>query len=784
MVDDHESKENVNPVEKNVVAIEAAADSDEKKDLDKINSIKSNGHDLVAKYTVADGDESPVDRVKFVGIGDDDSICSDESSEEEKLPPIPDGGWGWVVVISAFLVSACADGLAFSFGLLHEEFTIYFETTQSKTSLIGSLFIATPLLAGPIMSALVDRYGCRIMTMIAGVLSTVGFLLASVSNSVEVLCLTFGFLSGLAMGILYVTAVVSVAFWFDKRRNLAVSLASCGIGFGTLLYSPMTNYFLYLYDWRNTIVLLAGTLLNMCVCGALMRNPEWLKIKMKRERKERKLARSKSGRSSSNSSVGSVGGESVFITAEEIRDLMKSGKSPEYILSTLATTIAEAEQLEATTQMNADQAFQRRMHSAIHLPTFIQQNEKVPAEVIEKLMANKRLYNIILQNYPDVLTRRKSEVNIVIEAPKDSKNAPEPAQLPVTIKVKKPKHESETKKSGEKMNEENKAEEKVGASSALTASNIKLLQEKSKHKPHAHHTHTSQNMPTNWFARQISTDHHYLREMHMTRNTLMHRGAMLNIPRYKLRASSLPDIYRNSMWSLDSESDDEMMWYHRFFEIMKSMFDFRMFTEFHFLMFNLASLILSVWFIVPYFFLKSYMTESGIEGGAMMISIIGVASSIGIVVLGWAGDQPWINVTKTYAICLIICGLSVAAYPPFIKNYWALTVISAIFGLSFASSYSYTPAILMELMPIDHFTVAYGLILLSQGIGHLVGPPIGGMLYDVTGTWDLTFYVGGLWLVISGVCVGVIAYTKDLRMCGSAPLLKEAEEKSESGVDV
>lgn len=94
--------------------------------------------------------------------------------------------------------------------------------------------------------------------------------------------------------------------------------------------------------------------------------------------------------------------------------------------------------------------------------------------------------------------------------------------------------------------------------------------------------------------------------------------------------------------------------------------------------------------------------------------------------LGWAGDQPWINVTKTYAICLIICGLSVAAYPVFITNYWALTVISAIFGLSFASSYSYTPAILMDLMPMDHFTVAYGLILLSQGIGHLVGPPIGG----------------------------------------------------------
>lgn len=341
-----------------------------KLDFNTINSLKSEDNGISVQYT-KDRSDSPVERVKFVGLGSNDSICSDES-EDDKLPPIPDGGWGWVVVAAAFIVAACADGLAFSFGLLHEEFTSYFETTQSKTSLIGSMFIATPLLAGPIMSALVDRYGCRVMTMIAGVVSTIGFLLAALSNSIGMLCLTFGFISGLAMGILYVTSVVSVAFWFDKRRNLAVSLASCGIGFGTLIYSPMTHYFLEIYDWRNTIVLLAGTLLNMCVCGALMKDPEWLQIK------QRRLKKSRSRRSSSAGSVSSksIGAESAYLDAEELKSLLKSGKNPEYILATLATTIAEAEELEATTQLNADKTC-KRMHSTIHLPTFVQQNEKV-----------------------------------------------------------------------------------------------------------------------------------------------------------------------------------------------------------------------------------------------------------------------------------------------------------------------------------------------------------------------------------------------------------------------
>lgn len=532
----------------------------------------------------------------------------------------------------------------------------------------------------------------------------------------------------------------------------------------------MTHYFLEIYDWRNTIVLLAGTLLNMCVCGALMKNPEWLEIKQKRERKLSKIMSRRSSSAGSTSSR-SIGGESAYLDAEELKTLLECGKSPEYILATLATSIKEAEELEATTQANAEQT-NKRMHSAIHLPTFVQQNEKVPAEVIDKLMKNKRLYNIILQNYPDVLTRRHSDVHLNVESPA---NAPPPAQLPMEIKAKKPKDGTER---------EAKKSESEGVKTEVVKSNTNINSTKQKVGPKdskMSQQQQQQQQQQSWF-RQISTDHHYLRDMPLYKTSMMHRGAMMSITRYKLRASSLPDMYRNSSWSLDSESDDEMRWYNRFGQTMKSMFDFKMFTEFHFLMFNLSSLILSVWFIVPYFFLNSYMNEMNVQGGPTMISIIGVSSSIGIVALGWAGDQPWLNVTKTYAICLIICGASVATYPLFITDYWIVAVISAVFGLSFASSYSYTPTILMELMPLDNFTVAYGLILLSQGIGHLVGPPIGGMLYDLTGSWDLTFYMGGIWLVISGLFVGVIAYTKDLRLCGSSPLMMEAEEaRTENG---
>lgn len=358
-----------------------------KRDLNTVNSMKTNvyqgkdGDNLSVAYSKKDEDATSTNEgVKFLGLGDDDSICSSNPPQDQG-PQIPDGGWGWVVVFASFLIATVADGLAFSYGLIHEKFVQYFETSEAKTSLIGSLFISVPLIAGPIMSALVDRYGCRKMTIVGGIASTIGFVAASFSNSVEVLYVTYGLMAGLGMGLLYVTAVVSIAYWFEKRRNLAVGLGSCGVGFGTFFYSPLTTYLLDEFQWRGALLILAGTVLNVCVCGAVMRDPEWLILEQKKNRKLSKAKRASSTISISAKSAKSGGGESVYPGAEELKTLMKSGETPEYILTALVASIAEAENLEAATKMNADLSQAHKVSSVINLPTFLRQSEKVSIRV-------------------------------------------------------------------------------------------------------------------------------------------------------------------------------------------------------------------------------------------------------------------------------------------------------------------------------------------------------------------------------------------------------------------
>lgn len=707
--------------------------------------------------------ENPGYEVKFKEPERADSIISDsyidEDSEEEK-PKIPDGGWGWVVVLASLVISMIADGISFSFGLLFLEFLKEFEASKSATSWIGSLFMAVPLMSGPICSALVDRYGCRWMTILGGLISGLGFILSTFCNSIFLMYLTFGVIAGIGLGLCYVTAVVSIAYWFDKKRTLATSLGACGTGIGTFVYAPMTQFFITEYGWRGTVLLLAGTFFNMCVCGAVMRDPEWWT-------EEQNKGSALNKHSKNASSCGSISGRSAtgseFPGVEEIRKLMKSGETPEYLLTALVTSMKKAEEEEAA------EGNIHNFHSVVNLPTFIRQNEKVPLEVLESLKANHRLYNLIVENYPSLLLCRSISDHGQLNKAGEVISARVPVPVTMSVKVKPQAKKSEATTPADSAMQPLMAEAGRKASEAY----VSVREVKSRGVPPPR----VDSVP--WLRRQFSlkenTNPHYLKHIKVHRDSVMYRGAMLNIHKYHLRATSCPDIYRNSMTTIAREADQG--WQEDLKELLSDMMDFSMFLELHFLLMSLATILLFTWFIVPYFYITDFMKVYGMteDQGSFVISVIGITNTIGMIGLGWAGDQPWMNVPKTYAVCLVACGLSIIGMPLFISNYYMLMFTSALFGVFFASNFSFTPTILVQLIPLERFTTAYGLVLLCQGIGNLLGPPLAGWMFDLTQDWDLSFYMAGAWIIVSGVLVAFIPYTKNRLIWGEGTLEKDKD---------
>ncbi|XP_051161541.1 uncharacterized protein LOC127281719 isoform X2 [Leptopilina boulardi] len=713
---------------------------------------------------------------------DEDELESSNDETETIKPKIPDGGWGWVVVMASLIISMIADGVSFSFGLLYSKFLEEFEASKSKTAWIGSLFMAVPLLSGPVMSALVDRYGCRNMTIAGGFISGMGFVLSSFSNSIEVMYLTFGVIAGLGLGLCYVTAVVSIAYWFDKKRTLAVGLGACGTGIGTFVYAPMTSFFIKEYGWRGTVLLLAGTFFNMIVCGAVMRDPEWWILEQRKQNlgsPKKSTARSDGGRSP-NTPV------EEFPGVEELRKLLKSGKTPEYLLQSLRTSTETP-----TTVDGGGTSFR----SVVNLPTFVRQSEKVPLEVLESLSSNSRLYNVILENYPSLLLCRS-----LSDKKLDDSNADVFNKRGVTMSMR-IKQATEKAKRAQNQTKDSRpgsthASTKVLATRRMSRKDLEetnplLAKEVAQAMAEAeraksvsrHHLPgisggvvRTDSLP--WLRRQFSTNTHYFKDIRVHRNSVMYRGAVLNLHKYRLRASSCPNIYRNSMTTLAKESEEK--WYSELIELLKGMMDFSMFLELHFLLLSLSTILLFTWFIVPYFYLVEHLKRNGHseDEGSFLLSIIGITNTIGMIGLGWAGDQPWMNVSKTYTWCLIACGIATCLMSFLTYNYYFMIIVSAAFGLFFASNFSFTPVILVELIPLERFTTAYGLSLLCQGIGNLLGPPLAGLLFDITGTWDLSFLMAGGWIIFSGLLMGFIPYTRNRKIWGSGPVEMEKEREA------
>lgn len=281
---EHESYQNSDP----------PYDSVDKKPIDLINQVPARG--ILRTTRMRDSISS-----SSSSSSSSDSSSSDDVSQFAEANP-PDGGWGWVVCFASFLVNMIADGITFSFGVIYVQLLEYFGEGKAKTAWIGSLFMAMPLLSGPIASFLTDRYGCRKVTIFGSVLASIGFFVSAFTDSVEMLCLTFGVFAGFGLSLCYVAAVVIVAYYFDKKRSTATGLSVCGSGIGTFLFAPLTQMVIDEYGWRGTTLIISGVFLNMSVCGMLMRDLEWTTYKSKQKAKLRRK-RNKLGISADSFSV-------------------------------------------------------------------------------------------------------------------------------------------------------------------------------------------------------------------------------------------------------------------------------------------------------------------------------------------------------------------------------------------------------------------------------------------------------------------------------------------------
>ena len=77
--------------------------------------------------------------------------------------------------------------------------------------------------------------------------------------------------TGIGRALTYTPSLVIVGYYFNKRRGLAVGLATSGVGFGTFMMPPLIEILFNNYGFQGALMILGSISLNFCISGALFR---------------------------------------------------------------------------------------------------------------------------------------------------------------------------------------------------------------------------------------------------------------------------------------------------------------------------------------------------------------------------------------------------------------------------------------------------------------------------------------------------------------------------------
>jgi MFS family permease len=186
--------------------------------------------------------------------------------EEKEIDELPNGGYGWVIVVCILALNACTWGVNTTYGVFSAYFlqNDYYGGTQLDYSWVGGLSAAIAVFQGPLANWMVRRFGFKIPLYLGAVCVVLGQCMAGVATNFAGFIICQGLIFGIGMGFVLVPSQPLVAHWFDKRLSLAQGIGQAGSGVGALVFSNLTPVLLHKLGVKWTYVI------NGCICMALL----------------------------------------------------------------------------------------------------------------------------------------------------------------------------------------------------------------------------------------------------------------------------------------------------------------------------------------------------------------------------------------------------------------------------------------------------------------------------------------------------------------------------------
>ncbi len=180
---------------------------------------------------------------------------------------------GWPALLGGGLLNV-ALGTYYAWSVFVPALEREFGWSRTQTSLVPTIDMVTLASMFVVAGFVQKRIGPRATSAIGGILFSLGLLLASRTQSLPTLYLTWGVMVGAGIGFGYLAPITVGSKWYPHHRGLVNGLAIGIFAAGSGIFGPVAGMLTERIGWRATFQTLAGIFFVFTMAGSyLLKDP-------------------------------------------------------------------------------------------------------------------------------------------------------------------------------------------------------------------------------------------------------------------------------------------------------------------------------------------------------------------------------------------------------------------------------------------------------------------------------------------------------------------------------
>lgn len=181
---------------------------------------------------------------------------------------------GWIVTFAGTGINL-ALGVLYAWSVISKQITKEWGWNETQAALPYSVAIIVFAIMMVPAGRMQDKYGPRLVATLGGILCGIGFIIASLGQSITGLVIGFGILAGAGIGCGYASATPPAVKWFPPARTgLIAGLVVAGFGLASVYIAPLANYLLSGFGIQSTFLVLGiAFLIAVVILSQLLKNP-------------------------------------------------------------------------------------------------------------------------------------------------------------------------------------------------------------------------------------------------------------------------------------------------------------------------------------------------------------------------------------------------------------------------------------------------------------------------------------------------------------------------------